>query len=240
MSVTTAAAAATAATTASSATSTTSASTASSATTAVTPVTTVTGRPVAARPQGDVDNRATYVSFGLAYLLGHGSAALSKGDSPLLDLPGWLPMALLGAGLAVGTVQATVAALRAQRTTTEPDDVLSGQLLGAAWVTAFAALFLAITGLAATLDMPDVQSLLWPTGSGFVVGLLYIAEGAQRRNLLHYALGTWLALTSTAALLLGTPGFYWVLTVAGGGAYAIAAVLERRRLHSLPGVPQRA
>ncbi|MFD0309600.1 ABC transporter permease [Streptomyces sp. NPDC127119] len=209
-----------------------------SVTTAATTPVTDTNHPTAARlpgdgtgpGPGDVDNRATYISFGLAYLLGHGSAAVSKGATPLLDLPGWLPMALLGAGLAVGTVTATAAALRAQRAAAEPDDVLSGKLLGAAWVTAFAALFLAITGLTATLDLPDVQSLLWPTGSGFVVGLLYIAEGAQRRNLLHYGLGTWLALTSAAALLLGSPGLYWVLTLAGGGAYALAAILERRRL----------
>ncbi|MFE3739270.1 ABC transporter permease [Streptomyces sp. NPDC059134] len=192
--------------------------------------TATTGRPAATRPPGDVDNRATYLSFGLAYVLGHGSAAVSRGDRPLLDLPGQLPMALLAAGLAVGTVQATVAALRAQRAADRPEDVLSGKLLGAAWVTAFAALFLAITGLAATLGTPDVQSVLWPTGSGFVVGLLYIAEGAARRNLLHYGLGSWLALISAAALLLGSPGLYWVLTVAGGGAYALAAVLERRRL----------
>jgi hypothetical protein len=179
---------------------------------------------------GDVDNLSTYVSFGLAYLLGHGSAALSKGDTPLLDLPGWLPMALLGTGLAAGTVQATRAALRAQRATTDPGTLRTAQLLGALWVTAFAALFLAITGLGATIDHPDVQTLLWPTGSGLVVGLIYVAEGAVRRNTLHYALGTWLALTSTAALLLGNPGFYWVLTLAGGGAYAVATVLEHRRL----------
>ncbi|MFE3826337.1 ABC transporter permease [Streptomyces sp. NPDC059092] len=198
--------------------------------TAATPTPATAGGPAPARLPGDVDNRATYISFGLAYVLGHGSAALSKGDAPLFDLPGWLPMTLLGAGLAVGTVQATVAALRAQRAATEPDDVLPGKLLGVAWVTSFAALFLAITGLTSTPGMPDVQSLLWPTGSGFVVGLLYLAEGAARRNLLHYSLGTWLALTSTAALLLGGPGLYWVLTLAGGGAYALAAVLERRRL----------
>ncbi|MFI1222478.1 MULTISPECIES: ABC transporter permease [unclassified Streptomyces] len=182
------------------------------------------------RPPGEVDNYATYVSFGLAYVLGHGSAALSRGADPLLELPGWLPMALLGAGLAVGTVQATAAALRAQRTATDPDEVLSGKLLGAAWVTGFAALFLAITGLTSSLGMPDLQSVLWPTGSGLIVGLIYVAEGAQRRNMLHYGLGTWLALTSTAALLLDTPGLFWILTVAGGGAYAVAAVLERRRL----------
>ncbi|MEK8171797.1 hypothetical protein NKH77_27815 [Streptomyces sp. M19] len=92
--------------------------------------------------------------------------------------PGWLPMTLLGAGLAVGTVQATLAALRAQRGVTGPEAV-TGQLLGAAWITAFAALFLAITGLAAAVDNPDIQTLLWPTGSGFVVGLLYVAEGSS-------------------------------------------------------------
>ncbi|MEB3959142.1 ABC transporter permease [Streptomyces kunmingensis] len=182
----------------------------------------------------EVDSRSTYVSFGLAYVLGHGSAALSKGDTPLLDLPGWLPMTLLGAGLATGTVLATRAALRAQSTATDPDEILSGKLLGAAWITGFAALFLAITGLAAAVDTPDVQTLLWPTGSGLIVGLIYVAEGAARRNPLHYALGTWLALTSTGALLLGDPAFYWVLTLAGGGAYALAALLERRRLAPNP------
>ncbi|MFD0023449.1 ABC transporter permease [Streptomyces sp. NPDC058382] len=186
--------------------------------------------PTATANTTEVDNRATYVSFGLAYVLGHGSAAVSRGSTPLLDLPDWLPMTLLGIGLAAGTVQATVAALRAQRATTGADDILSGKLLGAAWVIAFGALFLAITGLTNSLDLPDLQSMLWPTGSGLVVGLLYLAEGAARRNLLHYGLGTWLALTSTAALLFGTPGLYWVLTIAGGGAYALAAMLERRRL----------
>ncbi|MFJ2175421.1 ABC transporter permease [Streptomyces sp. NPDC087851] len=184
----------------------------------------------ATRPAGEVDNRATYISFGLAYVLGHGAAAVSQGDRPLLDLPDWLPMTLLGTGLAAGTVIATVAAGRAQRAATDPDAILSGKMLGAAWVVAFAALFLTITGLTNSLGAPDLPALLWPTGSGLVVGLLYLAEGAARRNLLHYGLGTWLALTSTTALLLGTPGLYWTLTLAGGGAYALAAVLERRRL----------
>jgi len=184
----------------------------------------------------EVDNRAAYVSFGLAYLLGHGAAAVSQGV-PLLGLPGWLPTTLLGIGLATGIAQATVAALRAQRGATGPD-VLSGKLLGAAWIAAFTALLLAVTGLASALDMPELQSILWPTGSGLIVGLLYLAEGAARRNLLHYSLGVWLALTSTAALFLGTPGLYWVLAVAGGGAYALAAVLERRRLTQHAGHPQ--
>ncbi|MEU6705402.1 ABC transporter permease [Streptomyces wuyuanensis] len=191
-------------------------------------------RPAAAavtpgRPGNEVDNRAAYISFGLAYLLGHGAAAVAQGDNPLPGLPGWLPTALLGIGLATGITQATVAALRAQRGAAEPD-VLSGKLLGASWIAAFTALFLAVTGLTSALGMPELQPILWPAGSGIVVGLLYLAEGAVRRNLLHYGLGVWLALVSAAALFLGTPGLYWVLAVAGGGAYALAAVLEHRRL----------
>jgi hypothetical protein len=190
----------------------------------------VTPVPAAAAPSpGEVDNRSAYVSFGLAYVLGHGASALSKGADPTLSLPGWLPMALLGAGLVAGTVQSTLAAVRAQRGAGKPE-VLSGKLLGAAWISGFVALFLAVTGLTAVLDTPELPAILWPVGSGFVVGLLYLAEGALRRNPLHYGLGTWLALTSTASLLFGNPGLYWVLAIAGGGAYAVAAVLERRRL----------
>ncbi|MEV6587030.1 hypothetical protein [Streptomyces acidicola] len=120
----------------------------------------------------------------------------------------------------------TVKAARASN----PRGTTAMAIRGHAGRWAFAALFLAITGLAAAIDHPDIQTLLWPTGSAFVVGLLYIAEGAARRNPLRYGLGTWLALTSTAALLLGSPAFYWVLTLADGGAYVLAALLERRRL----------
>ncbi|MFI1397108.1 ABC transporter permease [Streptomyces sp. NPDC020681] len=177
----------------------------------------------------EVDNRATYVSFGLAYVFGHGASALSQGANPLVSMPGWLPTVILGIGLAAGTVHATIAATRAQRGAST-SDVRSARLLGLSWLSAFAALFLAITGLTATLDMPELQTTLWPTGAGLVVGLLYLGEGAARRNVLHYSLGTWLALISTAALFLSTPGLFWVLAVAGGGGYAVAAVLERRRL----------
>ncbi|WNV85783.1 ABC transporter permease [Umezawaea sp. Da 62-37] len=180
---------------------------------------------------GVVDNRATYISFGLAYVLGHGAAALSKGADPLVALPGWLPMTLLGIGLAAGSVHSTIAAMGAQRGASK-SDALSGTLLGISWAGGFAALFLAITGLTSIVDVPDLQTILWPTGSGLVVGLLYLGEGAVRRNVLHYCLGTWLALTSSAALFLHTSALFGVLAVAGGGGYAVAALLERKRLNA--------
>ncbi|GAB2756629.1 ABC transporter permease [Amycolatopsis magusensis] len=182
-----------------------------------------------ARRAGEVDNLATYLSFGLAYVVGHGAAAVSHGADPLVRLPGWLPLTLLGIGLAVGTVNATIAATRAQRGAGKPE-ALAGKLLGAAWITGFTALFLAITGLSAAIDHPELQAMLWPAGSSLVVGLLYLAEGVARRNALHYTLGTCLVLVAGVSFLFGTPGLFWILAVVGGFAYAVAAVLERRRL----------
>ena len=178
---------------------------------------------------GGVDSRATYLGFGLTYFLGHGASAVSLGTDPLIALPAWLPMTLLGTGFVTGTVFAMLAATRAQRGASKPD-ILSGKLLGLSWISGFAALFLAITGLAAELDRPDLQTMLWPTLSGFLVGVLYLGEGAARRNVVHYGLGTWLALTSTAALLLGLPALFWVLAAAGGGGFVVAAALETHRL----------
>lgn len=178
---------------------------------------------------GDVDNRGAYVSFGLAYVLGHGANAVSRGTDPLVALPGWLPTALLGAGLAAGTMFSVRGAALAQRGADKPG-LLAGKLLGLSWISAFAALFLAVAGLTAVLPDPDLRTMLIPAGSGLVVGLLYLGEGVVRRNLVHYSLGTWLVLVSAAALCLGTSGLFWVLAVAGGGGYAVAAVLERRRL----------
>ncbi|MFC5289639.1 ABC transporter permease [Actinokineospora guangxiensis] len=175
----------------------------------------------------DVDSRLAYISFGLAYILGHGAAALSKGADPLLRLPGWLPIVLLAAGIVAGMVLSILASTRAQRGATESRR-LAEKLVGTAWATGFIALFLLITGLSAV--EPALQEVLWPAGSVLVVGMIYLAEGAVRGNTLHYALGTWLAVVASASLLLGTAGVYGVLAVAGGGAYIVATLLERRRL----------
>ncbi|ANZ37729.1 ABC transporter permease [Lentzea guizhouensis] len=183
-------------------------------------------------PAAEVDNRAAYLGFATAYVLGHGSAALSKGTDPIVVLPPWLPIAFLAAGLVAGTVLATIASLRAQRAAT-PDRRRAEKLVGTAWVIGFAALALAITGLTTVFDRPELQTVLWPAGSTIVVGLIYLAEGAVRRNSLHYNLGTWLALVASAALFVPGAGFFGVLAVLGGSAYLLAAFLEPRRLASL-------
>lgn len=180
------------------------------------------------RPQL-VDNRLAYLGFALAYVLGHGAAALRSGGT--LELPSWLPMAVLGAGLALGTVAGTVTAIRAQRSMT-PAEAGPARLLGMVWVVGFAGLFLLITGLTRTTGDASLQNLLWPVGSAFVVGLIYLAEGAMRRDTLHYVLGIWLVLLGGVALLLPVAGALTVLAVAGGGAYLLATGIANGRVRA--------
>ncbi|MFD4637314.1 ABC transporter permease [Lentzea sp. NPDC058436] len=168
----------------------------------------------------EIDNRPAYVGFALAYAVGHGLNAVSL-------KPSWLPWTLLAAGLVAGVVLSVRAGIWSQ-----PDAARkrAETLLGIAWCTGFVALFLAVTGLSTAFEKPELQDVLWPAGSVLVVGLVYLAEGVARNNALHYALGSWLALVASASLFLDLRGVYAVLALAAGGGYAVAAVLERRRL----------
>jgi len=183
---------------------------------------------VAATLPAWADNRIAYLGFGAAYLLGHGGTALTVGSDPVINAPGWLPMILLGAGMAVGTVAATVAATRTQRGLS-PHEAQPGKLLGLAWITGFLGLFLAITGLTATTGDAGLQTVLWPSGSGLVVGLIYLAEGAMRRDMLHYSLGTFLIIMATSVLFLPTALGIGVLALSGAAAYLVATIVDQRR-----------
>ena len=182
---------------------------------------------VTAATSTEIDNRPAYLGFAFAYVFGHGSAMLFR--SGAVVMPSWLPIALLATGLVAGAAFATRASLRAQKTGSEARR-RAEKLVGTAWVTGFAALALAITGLSTTFEQPELQTVLWPAGSAIVVGLIYVAEGAVRGIALHYNLGSWLALVAAAALFVPGAGFFGVLAVLGGAGYLLAAFLEHRRL----------
>lgn len=175
------------------------------------------------------DNRPIYLAWGSAWAVGYGAMALDGGSTPVLDLPSLVAPALLALGLLGATVATGIATARGQRGATGPAE-MAGTMVGAAWLTGFTALFLLITGLGRVLGDDHLQTVVWPAGSALVVGLLYLAGGAVARDVVQYALGTWIAVIGTAAVLLDTPGLYVVLAVAGAGGYAVAAALEPRRI----------
>lgn len=191
------------------------------------PSDTTASPPTSHRAPPRVDNRLPYLAWGLAYLLGYGLFALSKGPTPLLALPAALPAVVLVVGLFTAAAVSVVSVIRAKRGGDGAQD-LPGTLFGISWIVGFMALFLLITALAGTLDDERVQTLLWPVGSGLVVGLLYMMGGALDRDLVQYGLGTWLALVTAAGLFLGTPGLYWVLALVGSAGYLTASALDHR------------
>ena len=175
-----------------------------------------------------LNNRPSYVSFGLAWLVGYGAFALAYGDDPILPTPSVVPAVLLLGGLLTAVTITVVVTVKAQRGA-RGDEAVIGKLLAASWLVGFGALFLIITALSTALQEQHVHTLLWPTGSGLVVGLLYLAGAVAHRDVLQYGLGAWLAVMSSAALFLQGANVYWALALAGGGAYLVAAALEPRR-----------
>jgi hypothetical protein len=174
------------------------------------------------------NNRHPYLAWGTAWLVGYGAFALAGGDNPVVAMPGLLPTVLLTGGLIAAATVTTVATIRDQRGVAGPAKT-AGTLFGAAWATGFTALALLITALGQTLDNQLVHTLLWPTGSAIVVGLLYLMGGTLQRDPLQYTLGTYLALLGAGAVFLDSPGHYWMLAIAGAPAYFVAAAVEGRR-----------
>ncbi|MBF4571974.1 ABC transporter permease [Herbiconiux sp. VKM Ac-1786] len=173
-----------------------------------------------------IDNRLAYLFFAVAYVFGHGLNALTFGGGTVI--PGWLSWVMLGLGFIAGTIASTVSAMRAQKSLVGTE-LITSRMLGMAWVAGFTGLFFVITGLSLSSGDPQLQLLLWPTGSALVVGLIYVAEGAVRRDPLHYSLGTFLTVLGGVALMLPAPLTLLVMAAGGGGAYILAIFLAPRR-----------
>ena len=176
------------------------------------------------------DNRYSYLAFGSAWLVGYGALALDSGSDPVLDLPGFLPSALLGMGLVIALAVTGVLTARTQKHV-KGAAAVPGMMLGAGWVVGFGALFLLITSLEAHTGDHRVGTVMWATGSALIVGMLYLMGGAIGRDPHQYTLGCYLALVGGAAVFPGLNGMYAVLAIAGGAGYLVAAALEERRVN---------
>lgn len=170
----------------------------------------------------NVDPRLLFGAWGVAWFLGFLLMAVTYGADPLRDIPpllvGLTFFVLLLAAMVLTIVHTSRAVHGIQG-----ESSMVGAFYGWSWLLAFAGLAAVIIATAEFVDDERVYALMWPAGSGLVVGILYTAGAAIWREPYQFGLGVWLVVTSSVGALLGLPGLYWVMCLAGGGGFLVSA-----------------
>lgn len=173
----------------------------------------------------------TFAAWGIAWMAGFGWLAVTIGETAPLDIP--LGYALIGffcclllAGVYTGvTLGRSTRGLRGNSQT-------AGAMYGWSWALGFLALNMLI-GAQGRYDLSDdAIALLWSTGSGLVVGMMFLAGGAMLLDKAQFAVGCWILLINAVGGYAGIPGHYVVMSLAGGGGLVAAAIhigIRRRR-----------
>lgn len=170
----------------------------------------------------DVDPRLLYGVWGVAWFVGFALHALSWGAD---SVTGWHPAvagSVLGLLLAGAAVVTAVHAARTGRGISGPSTWV-GAVYGWSWFLAFLGLFAVNTAVLRTADDPDLGALLWPSTSGLLVGVLYLMGAAVWRDRYQFGLGLWILVVTCTGALLGLPWLFWMLSLAGGGGFLLAA-----------------
>lgn len=168
------------------------------------------------------DLRLVYGVWGLAWLVGFGALHVARAEVGPVDITPVLAETTL---LLLLVTAMTVTGLHMARRFAGVRGISNqvGAMYGWAWAIGFATYAAIMTGAERAGVADDVIGLLWSAGSGLVVGLLYLAGGALWQDRLQYGLGLWILLASGAGALVGTPGIYLVMSLAGGGGFLLAA-----------------
>ncbi|WP_245633853.1 hypothetical protein [Amycolatopsis jejuensis] len=156
------------------------------------------------------------VGWGLVYLSDERSAAL---------LPGWV------AGLVVGVLMVGAITYSAWHGSKPSRGIRGpsrriGAMYGWSWAISFAAMTLVDIRLTKMVPAgSDLVPLLWSGTSLLLTGALYLAGGMLWQDLRQYGLGGWIIVCSGVSVLVGVPGNFLVLSLAGGGGFAVAALV---------------
>src|SRR6201991_2309959 len=72
---------------------------------------------------------------------------------------------------------------------------------------------------------PHTISLLWSGTSLLLTGTLSLAGGMLWQDRLQYGFGVWIIVSGGASVLVGVPGNFLVLCLAGGGGFLVASLV---------------
>ena len=199
------------------------------------PMSTAASLTVIAAEQRRVGRRVTFNpaymngAWAIAWFLGFGAAYLAYGRDRVI--PAWLGPTVPIVLLVVATAATIAYSIRIGSGITGPSR-MSAAMYGWSWMLGFACLD--VVNLALARDgMPEkTVTLLWSASSLLLVGMMHLAGGALWRDTMLYATGVWTLLASAGAVLVGVPGNFLVLALAGGGGFAVLAAYTawRRRI----------
>ncbi|MFC7877911.1 hypothetical protein [Isoptericola sp. NPDC057391] len=168
------------------------------------------------------DGRALYGAWGVAWLAGFLVLWTSaRGRTQPEPWAYWLFAGLLAAAV-VFTMVHTITRTAGTRGVS----ARTGTLYGWGWVLGFLVFSMFLGGLARAGAGPEVMGLASNGGACLVVGLLYVGGGVAFDDRRLYVLGVWILLVAGAASLVGLPGAYLVMAIAGGGGFLLMAAVE--------------
>jgi hypothetical protein len=166
--------------------------------------------------------------WAFAWLVGFGTAYLAYGPDRLV--PDWLgptvPIVLILTALALSFGYA----IRVSAGITGPSR-RSAATYRWTWTLGFAGLVVVNTALVRH-GLPDHTAiLLWSGSALLLTGVLQLSGGALWRSRMMSATGVWTIVSAAGAVLAGVPGNFLVLSLAGGGGFALLSVWTAYHSH---------
>lgn len=167
-----------------------------------------------------------YLPWGLTWFIAFGLFTLDQGpgsDGPWIDLPDTLPLIVLFTLMAV-SIAITIGAGLREATRVGGESNRRGAMYGISWMLAFGTIF-PILGRFAEYLPDDHRGLLFGSVSIALTGVFFLVGGAIWLDWSMLTLGGWLLLVNLAGVLAG-PGWHSLLvSVAGGGAMIVTALV---------------
>ena len=176
------------------------------------------------------DPRLFLWPWGLAWLIGFGVLFLRFGPDGrvFVDLPEWLPLALLAVLMIAAGLSSGILGARSSRDLHGPSSS-QGAMYGITWSAAYTGVSVVLSQVTEFLP-PAQQNLMWSGASVALAGALHMAGGAVFNNRPLFLLGAWIGAVNVIGVLIG-PGWHaLIVSIAGGGGMLVAGALAHRRL----------
>jgi hypothetical protein len=165
--------------------------------------------------------------WAVVWFAGFGAAYLGYGADR--RIPAWLGAAIPAALIVTGLATSIAYGIRVGSGISGPSRT-AGAMYGWSWTLGFVCL--TAVDIAIGRHLPDsTVTLLWSATSLLLVGVLQMVGAALWRDLIMFATGAWTMVCAAGAALLGVPGNFLVLSLAGGGGFAVLAAYLALRRH---------